>query len=71
MNLIAPDLLGPAAAADLVAERAAVAGSELVGLLPRTVLESVDPGRWDALDLAPDRTIEARLERRALQRGAS
>jgi glutamate formiminotransferase / 5-formyltetrahydrofolate cyclo-ligase len=61
MNLVAPDELGPAEAWDLVAERAAVAGAELVGLVPRSVLERIDAARWAELDLAEDRTIEARL----------
>ena len=61
MNLIAPEVLGPAAAYDLVAARAPVAGAELVGLVPQDVLLAIAPGRWDELDLALDRTIEARL----------
>jgi glutamate formiminotransferase / 5-formyltetrahydrofolate cyclo-ligase len=61
MNLVAPGELGPAEAWDLVAERAAVAGAELVGLVPRSVLERIDPARWAELDLAEDRTIESRL----------
>lgn len=64
MNLVAPDRLGPADAADLVAQHAAVEGAELVGLLPRAVLRAVPPERWAALDLDDDRTIEARLARR-------
>ena len=70
MNLIAPAVLGPAAAYDLVAAHAPVAGAELVGLVPQHVLLAVPAERWDELDLGPDRTIEARLacwvdERRA------
>jgi glutamate formiminotransferase len=61
MNLVAPEELGPAEAWDLVAERAAVAGAELVGLVPQSVLERIDPERWAELDLAEDRTIESRL----------
>ena len=63
MNLIEPDLLGPAEAWDLVAARVPVAGAELVGLVPRSVLERTDPDRWRALDLAEDKTIESRLAR--------
>ncbi len=37
--------------------------AELVGLLPEAVLERTPPQRWAELDLAPDRTIEARLAR--------
>jgi glutamate formiminotransferase len=68
MNLVDPALLGPAAAFDLVVEAgvplgATVAGAELVGLLPDAVLRDVPRDRWAALDLAEDRTIEARLRR--------
>lgn len=64
MNLIDPQVTGPGAATDLVAERATIARCELVGLVPRWVLLAEDPGRWDNLNLAEDRTIEARLARR-------
>jgi glutamate formiminotransferase / 5-formyltetrahydrofolate cyclo-ligase len=61
MNLTEPDELGPAEAWDLVAARGAVAGAELVGLVPRSVLERTDRARWTELDLAEDKTIESRL----------
>lgn len=61
MNLVAPDRLGPAAAYDEVARRAEVARAELVGLVPEVVLAAVPRHRWTELDLAADRTIEARL----------
>lgn len=66
MNLVAPDIVGPALAYDRVAAAAAergltVAGAELVGLLPRAVLDAAPRGRWTELDLADDRTIEARV----------
>jgi glutamate formiminotransferase len=64
MNLIAPDRLGPAEAWDRVAALVDVAGAELVGLVPAAVLDRTDPGRWEQLDLGPDRTIEARLAAR-------
>jgi glutamate formiminotransferase len=60
-NLTEPARLGPADAYDLVAARAAVAGAELVGLLPGAVLGAIPPARWEALEVAPDRTIEHRL----------
>jgi glutamate formiminotransferase len=63
MNLVEPEELGPAQAWDLVAERTAVAGAELVGLVPESVLSGIDPARWAELDLAEDRTIESRLAR--------
>ncbi len=64
MNLVAPDLVGPANAFDRVAAMAEVDGAELVGLLPARVLDAVPQQRWSALDLAADRTVEARLARR-------
>ena len=67
MNLIQPDELGPAEAYDRVADMAtaagaAVDGAELVGLIPASVLALVPRERWATLDLAEDRTIEARLD---------
>ena len=68
MNLVVPDDLGPAVAYDLVAEHltgaASIARAELVGLLPRSALDAIDPGRWAQLDVHPERTIEARLAAR-------
>ena len=66
MNLVAPGAVGPAAAFDAVAALAPVAGAELVGLVPAAVLAAVPEDRWAELDLSPDRTIEARLERAGL-----
>jgi glutamate formiminotransferase len=63
MNLIAPDQVGPAEVYDRVAAEAEVSEAELVGLVPEAVLQAVSRGRWAELDLAPDRTIEARLRR--------
>lgn len=62
MNLVAPHRVGPAEVWDAVAARADVARAELVGLVPDAVLRAVPPPRWELLDLAEDRTIEARLE---------
>jgi glutamate formiminotransferase len=72
MNLVDPAALGPADAYDLVRReveriRGAVARAELVGLLPRAVLEQIEPERWDELDLDGERTIEARLARAGLE----
>ena len=66
LNLIAPDEFGPAEAYDAVAAECAVDRAELVGLIPASVLRSVPAHRWTELDLAADRTIEARLESRRL-----
>lgn len=61
MNLVDPLRAGPGAAYDAVAALTAVAGSELVGLVPEQVLLAEPEDRWSQLDLAPDRTVEARL----------
>ena len=63
-NLVDPMQLGPDKAYDAVAAEARVVRAELVGLLPESVLQSVPAHRWTELDLAADRTIEARLEGR-------
>jgi glutamate formiminotransferase len=60
-HLVDPLAVGPAEAWDRVAEHAEVAGAELVGLVPEAVLARTDPERWAQLDLAADRTIEARV----------
>lgn len=71
MNLTEPLEVGPATAYDRVRAAVAtegagavVAGAELVGLLPERVLRAVPEHRWAELDLAPERTIEARLAAR-------
>jgi glutamate formiminotransferase len=68
MNLVAPHDVGPAEAFDRVVAAAGgtgavVTGAELVGLVPAAVLAEVPAQRWTELDLAEDRTIEARLRR--------
>ena len=63
MNLINPQVVGPADAWDQVAALVSVAGAELVGLVPAWVLDRTDPARWSQLDLDGERTIEARLGR--------
>jgi glutamate formiminotransferase len=61
MNLVDPLRLGPAQAYDSVAGLARVAGAELVGLVPRAVLDAVAPERWAELDLDAHASVEARL----------
>ena len=68
-NLIDPLVVGPDAVVDSVAAQAEVAGTELVGLVPRAVLEAIDPARWESLDLDPSATIEARLRQAGLDGG--
>jgi glutamate formiminotransferase len=60
-NLVDPYDIGPAEVFDLAAGMTAVTGAELVGLLPRDILDAIPSERWSQLDLAPDRTIEVRL----------
>jgi glutamate formiminotransferase / 5-formyltetrahydrofolate cyclo-ligase len=67
-NLIDPFHVGPAEVHDEVLRLARASGStveraELVGLAPLGVLERIPEKRWVELDLGPERTIEARLER--------
>ena len=57
MNLVDPVVVGPAAAYDLVAARAPVAGAELVGLVPAAVLAAAPAGRWSELNLSEDRVL--------------
>jgi glutamate formiminotransferase / 5-formyltetrahydrofolate cyclo-ligase len=61
MNLIAPHVVGPAEAWDLLAAETRPRRAELVGLVPRSLLERTPTERWAQLDLAADRTIESRL----------
>ncbi|MDQ1374248.1 MAG: glutamate formiminotransferase / 5-formyltetrahydrofolate cyclo-ligase, partial [Actinomycetota bacterium] len=70
LNLIDPATVGPDAAFDAVAKRAAVGRAELVGLVPASVLAAIQPVRWAELDLEPSRTIEARLGETGLDRGS-
>jgi len=62
MNLIDPMAVGPGDVYDLVAARAEIARAELVGLIPRAVLERCAPERWVQLDVGETRTIECRLD---------
>lgn len=61
LNLVDPARVGPADVYDAVNARTTIARAELVGLVPLSVLRAIDPGRWAQLDLAEDRTIEARV----------
>lgn len=61
MNLVAPHRVGPAQVWDVVAAHTLIDRAELVGLVPDAVLRGAPRDRWAALDLAEDRTIEARL----------
>lgn len=69
-NLTRPWVVGPADAFDAVASQAEVARAELVGLVPRSMLDAVPRHRWLELDLDPSSTIEARLEQAGLDGGS-
>jgi len=60
-NLVSPGMVGPDAAYDAVARHVTIHHCELVGLVPRSVLDATPPGRWRQLDLDVTRTIEERL----------
>ncbi len=60
-NLIEPDRVGPAQVYDEVERLVPIRRSELVGLVPGPVLERIPRARWRQLDLAEERTVEARL----------
>jgi glutamate formiminotransferase len=63
-NLVDPLTVSPAEVADAVSAQARVERAELVGLVPRAVLDRIDRRRWASLDLGEDRTIEDRLAAR-------
>jgi glutamate formiminotransferase len=65
-NLVDPANFGPAQLYDRVKELARqqggeVSGAELVGLVPRSILQTISASRWEQLGLSADATIEARL----------
>ncbi len=66
MNLIEPTVFDPADAFDAVSARAPIARAELVGLVPRAVLDRTPRARWAQLDLSDDRSIEARAAARGV-----
>jgi glutamate formiminotransferase len=63
-NLIDPSLVGPSVVYDEVAallpQGGEIVRAELVGLVPQSVLDNVDPSRWGQLGLSADQTIERR-----------
>jgi glutamate formiminotransferase len=65
-NLTDPAAFGPAQLYDAVRAHVREAGgtmlgAELVGLLPRSVLDAVPAARWNELDVSPEVTVEDRL----------
>ena len=65
-NLVAPWSVGPADVYDRVAGAARIERAELVGLLPRKVLDAIPARRWKSLGLDENSTIETRLAERGL-----
>lgn len=61
-NLLQPQEVGPAQVMATVSAALAVARAELVGLVPRLVLERAPEAQWESLGLSPAQTIEARLQ---------
>jgi glutamate formiminotransferase / 5-formyltetrahydrofolate cyclo-ligase len=66
-NLVDPTAVGPLEVYEQVAAQVPVARAELVGLVPRAVLDRIDPVDWARLDLSVERTIEARLGERGVE----
>jgi hypothetical protein len=61
-NLLRPAEVGPQEVMTAVAALLPVGRAEVVGLVPRLVLERVPRPRWESLGLAAAQTIEAQLE---------
>lgn len=64
VNLVSPTIANPIHVVDAVKQHTTVHHCELVGLLPEEILHAIPQDRWEELDLAEDRTIESRLQRR-------
>jgi glutamate formiminotransferase len=69
-NLIDPASVGPAQLYDDVARLVeaaggSVLGAELVGLVPRAILQAIPEDRWNELGLSEADTVEARLSQRS------
>lgn len=64
VNLVSPQHSNPLDVVDAVKQHTTIHHCELVGLLPVEILYAIPQDRWEELDLAEDRTIESRLQRR-------
>lgn len=67
-NLIDPDTVGPVAVTEAVVDalhptNGRVVRTEVVGLVPRRLLDTIPPDQWARYDLDPERTVEARWRR--------
>lgn len=65
VNLVSPTIANPIHVVDAVKQHTTIHHCELVGLLPEEILHAIPQDRWEELDLAEDRTIESRLQRRS------
>ena len=63
-NLIQPMIAGPNDVYEAVSQHAKVHHTELVGLLPASVLATIPRARWEDLDLSVEQTIEWRVTNR-------
>lgn len=63
MNLTDLDIINVDTAYDIVAEYGNVTRAELVGLMPMSALTKIKQSRWNQLDIAVDKTIEARCSK--------
>jgi glutamate formiminotransferase len=61
-NLIRPFETNPADIVDEVKKHTAIKSTELVGLIPESVLEMIPEMRWEELNLSRDKTVEERLK---------
>lgn len=61
MNLTDPLAVRPDQVFDMVAKETDISRAELVGLIPRALLNEIPERRWRQLDLSDEVTIEARL----------
>ena len=64
LNLITPQIFGPWEAYAFASEFTQVKSAELVGLLPRSVLEKIEKSKWTTLGLSDATTIESRVEQK-------
>ena len=64
LNLITPQTFGPSDAYDFASGFTQIKRAELVGLMPRSVLEKIDRSKWSTLGLSDTTTIEFRVEQK-------
>lgn len=62
MNLVDLAMVSIESAYDAVAQHAPIHRAELVGLIPRHALDTIDESRWTQLDIGVESTIEWRVK---------